>query len=86
MLRCAAMGWGNVQTQSPPASIMIWPALAAAGHAHGGGGGTGEDDCGGGGGHSHAAKVAPRMRWREVWLLVAGVLLPLLLNLQGHGH
>lgn len=60
-------------------------ALIAAGHAHGGGG-TEEDDCGVGGGHSHAAKVAPRMRWREVWLLVAGVLLPLLLNLQGHGH
>lgn len=39
-------------------------------------------------GHSHGghrSKHSPRMKWVEVWVMVAGVLLPLLINVH-HGH
>ena len=56
----------------------------------GGGGGHG-DHVGGlsgsAGGHSHGSVVRtpPKMKWSETWLLVSGVLLPLLLDVH-HGH
>ena len=40
------------------------------------------------GGHSHGAtrvRTPPKMKWSETWLLVSGVLLPLLLDVH-HGH
>jgi zinc transporter 9 len=45
------------------------------------------EDGGGGHGHSHGhgAKIAPRMTWFEVWLLVGGILFPLILDVH-HGH
>lgn len=39
----------------------------------------------GGHGHSHAPRTPPKMKWSETWLLVSGVLLPLLLDVH-HGH
>jgi zinc transporter ZupT len=46
-----------------------------------------EDGVGGAGesGHSHTVRTPPKMKWSETWLLVAGVLLPLLLDVH-HGH
>jgi hypothetical protein len=46
------------------------------------GGNSGED-----GGHSHGGsnRTPPKMKWSETWLLVAGVLLPLLIDVH-HGH
>jgi hypothetical protein len=69
-------------------------ALDADGFADGaGGGGAGSshsDDDGagygeGGHGHSHGHKTPPKMKWREVWVMVTGVLLPLLIDVH-HGH
>ena len=36
-------------------------------------------------GHSHRHHSSPKMPWREVYTLIAGLLLPLFLNMQ-HGH
>ncbi len=50
---------------------------------------AGGDEDGGHHGHSHgrAHGTPPRMKWAEVWTMVAGVLLPLLLDAGGsHGH
>lgn len=44
-----------------------------------------EDDVGHGHSHGGHPKPHPKMRWRDVWTLVFGVLLPLALNLP-HGH
>jgi hypothetical protein len=35
--------------------------------------------------HGHSHRTPPRMKWTEVWVMVAGVLLPLLLDVH-HGH
>jgi hypothetical protein len=37
-------------------------------------------------GHSHGGHAHTPLRWREVGAMIAGILLPLLLNLGGHGH
>lgn len=38
-------------------------------------------------GHAHGGsnRTPPKMKWSETWLLVGGVLLPLLLDVH-HGH
>ena len=50
-----------------------------------------EESCTVDGGHSHssisaARKTPQKMKWSETWLLVAGVLLPLFIDVHGHGH
>ena len=51
------------------------------------GGGGHEEGGSVGGGHSHGGsmRTPPKMKWSETWLLVGGVLLPLLLDVH-HGH
>ena len=60
--------------------------FARSDDAEGGGGHDGADGSAGGG-HSHGSSVRtpPKMKWSETWLLVSGVLLPLLLDVH-HGH
>jgi hypothetical protein len=51
----------------------------------GGYGAAAQDDDDDEGHRGHAHKHAPRLPWRDVWILVAGMLLPLALNME-HGH
>ncbi len=78
------------------ATAHVLPEIQAGGHGGGGAdGGEGGEDGGGahgdedggedGHGHSHGPKTPPKMKWSEVWVMVSGVLLPLLIDVH-HGH
>ena len=60
------------------ATAHVLPEIQAG--ALSGGGGDDEHE-----GHSHGHH-GTRLTWTEVWVLVAGVLFPLMLNVGEHGH